>query len=168
MDCVKMVQYHNLGSLACNSEYFGHTRPWKSGPNLISSERPFFQNGCFLVWEFSLEKRVVFIGMRVTLWKLFIINRAENKRLYIYQYFSFGFKNCRTSKYFFKMIFEYFVFSTVYIQNVFSGLHPYTYITLAKKKKQKVRHRADFEADLWPEPGDFFRALCWFEITNST
>ena len=29
MDCVKMVQFHNLGSLAANSEYFGHTRPWK-------------------------------------------------------------------------------------------------------------------------------------------
>ena len=30
---------------------------------------------------------------RVTLWKpgLFIINRAENKRLYIYQYFFFWF-----------------------------------------------------------------------------
>ena len=27
MDCVKIVQYHNLGSLASNSEYFGHTRP---------------------------------------------------------------------------------------------------------------------------------------------
>ena len=37
--------------------------------------------------------------------------------------FCFGFKNCRTYKYFF-MMFEYFVFSAVYIQNIFSGVHP--------------------------------------------
>ena len=93
MDCVKMVQYHNLWSLASNSEYFGYTRPWKSGPNLISSVRPFSQMAAFQCESFSLEKRVVFIGMRVTLWKpgLFIINRAENKRLYIYQYLFFWF-----------------------------------------------------------------------------
>ena len=67
--------------------------------------------------------------MRVTLWKpwkpgLFIINRAENKRVISINIFSFGFKNCSTSKYFCIMIFEYFVFSTVYIQNVFSGVAP--------------------------------------------
>ena len=69
---------------------------------------------------------MVFIGMRVTLWKhgLFIINRAENKRLYIYQYcFLLVLKTVGLLKYF-CMIFEYFVFSTVYIQNLFSGVHP--------------------------------------------
>ena len=92
MDCVKMVQYHNLKSLAFNSEYFGHTRPCKSGPKLIVSVRPFSKMAAFQCESFSLEKRVVFIGMRVTLWKpgLFIINRTENKKLYIYQYFSGG------------------------------------------------------------------------------
>ena len=63
--------------------------------------------------------------MRVTLWKprLFIINRAENKRIYIsINICSFGFKNCVTSKYF-VMIFEYFVFSTVYIRKLFSGVN---------------------------------------------
>ena len=37
--------------------------------------------------------------------------------------FSFGFKNCTTSKYFL-MIFEYFVFSTVYYGSLFSGVQP--------------------------------------------
>ena len=46
------VQYHDLGSLTSNFEYFVHTRPCKSDPNLISSVRLFskmaaFQGGRF-------------------------------------------------------------------------------------------------------------------------
>ena len=83
--------------------------------------------------SFSLEKRVVFIGMRVTLWKpgLFIINRAENKRLYIYQYFFLLVLKTVGLLSIFLMIFEYFVFSTVYIQNVFSGVHPKMSISIS-------------------------------------
>ena len=120
------------GSLASNSEYFGHTRPWKSGPNLISSVRPFSKMAVFSVWQFPLEKRVVFIGMRVTLWKpgLFIINRAENKRLYLSIFFLLVLKTVGLLSIFF-MIFEYFVFSTVYIQHLFSGVHPQTTHTVS-------------------------------------
>ena len=53
MDCVNMVQYHNLGSLTSKFEYFGYTRPWISGPNLISSVSP-FPKWLFSVWAFSL------------------------------------------------------------------------------------------------------------------
>ena len=49
---IKMVQYHNLWSLASNSEYFRHTRPWKSGPNLISSVRPFSKMAAFQCGSF--------------------------------------------------------------------------------------------------------------------
>ena len=52
------------GSLASNSEYFGHTIVvliW------FQAYKAFFQNGFFSVWQFPLEKRVIFIGMRVTL-----------------------------------------------------------------------------------------------------
>ena len=53
MDCVKMVQYHNLGSLTSNFEYFGYNRPWNSGPNLILSVRTFKKWLLFSVGVFT-------------------------------------------------------------------------------------------------------------------
>ena len=41
------------------------------------------------------------------------------------------------------MIFEYFVFSTVYIQNLFSGVHPYALTSQTKGRPRsglKVGH----------------------------
>ena len=52
MDCVRMVQYHNLWSLTSNFEYFGYTRPWKCGPNLILSVRPFPKMAAFQCGRF--------------------------------------------------------------------------------------------------------------------
>ena len=68
--------------------------------------------------------------MRVTLWKpgLFIINRAENKRLKTVGILSILF-----------CIFEYFVFSTVYIQNLFSGVHPWKLCQTAPSRDWKRR-----------------------------
>ena len=40
----------------------------------------------------------------------------------------------------------------------------YMYFPVANKitkQKQKMRHRADFEANLWPETEDFFFGLKW-------
>ena len=73
--------------------------------------------------------------MRVTLWKpgLFIINRAENKRLYFFiNKLSFGFEN-RTSKYVF-MIFQYFVFSTVLYTFYLVGCTPKVLVPVNTQK----------------------------------
>ena len=43
-------------SLTSNFEYFGHTRPRKSGPNLISSVRPFPKQLLFSVGVFTTEE----------------------------------------------------------------------------------------------------------------
>ena len=66
------------------------------------------------------EKMVL---MRVTLWKtgLFIINRADNKRLYILlsiNIFSFGFKNCRIWLWFLNIL-----YLALFTYKMYSGLH---------------------------------------------
>ena len=103
MDCVKMVQYHDLGPWLPTLSILDTLGPEKSDPNLISSVRPFSKMAAFQCGRFHFCREcTVSIGVKITRRApgLSTLNWEENKRVDINQYCSFGWKNCRTSKYF--------------------------------------------------------------------